>query len=331
MIPPEENKLGGVMCVAAPRRAQEDTPPKAEVVGFGTVEPAELVVVDHFPEVNTGAIWKQVGEYISGDAAIAVILLQQWGVQTGLIGTTLGDDARGRRTVRQLKELGVLGEIRTSPEVTTPYELGISDADGNRTYFWRREPSVLATLDSADLSLIEGARLLYVDWYDGHHILRAMDEAVRLGVPVFLNFEHGHQDPALVEVYAPYVSICQAVTDLAQREDNAEEVARRLLDRGICVALVTMAGSGCLAATRQERVWIQAPQVKVVDACTAGATFSAGFMYGHLRGWSLEDKVRFGVAAASLKCTVVGLRAFPQDQVQRLARQLRGQCSRSPA
>ena len=33
---------------------------------------------------------------------------------------------------------------------------------------------MLETLDTADLSLLDGARILYVDWYDGDHIVRAI-------------------------------------------------------------------------------------------------------------------------------------------------------------
>ena len=73
--------------------------------------------------------------------------------------------------------------------------------------------------------MIQEARLLYVDWYDGDHILRPMKEAMRWGVPVFLNFEYGHSDQELLACYAPYVTICQAITDDAQLQDNTEEIA----------------------------------------------------------------------------------------------------------
>jgi ribokinase len=63
--------------------------------------------------------------------------------------------------------------------------------------------------------------------------------------------------------------------------------------------------------------------VKVIDGCGAGATFSAGFIYGNLKGWELEQTVRFATAAASLKCTVIGPRAFPVDEASMLAEQLR--------
>ncbi len=66
-----------------------------------------------------------------------------------------------------------------------------------------------------------------------------------------------------------------------------------------------------------------APSMPVVDGCGAGATFSAGILYGYLRHWNLEDTAKFAIAAASLKCTVIGPRAFPLPQVKGLARQVR--------
>jgi len=294
-----------------------------KVVGFGTVSSATLVVVDRLPETNTGADWKEVTELIDDDAVLVVIILRGWGTRTGLIGTALGNDINGRRIARRLEELDIVGKVRISSKVKTPYEVIISDRDGNRTFFWNRDPEVLKTLDTVDLSMIQEAKLLYVDWYDGDHILRPMKEAMRWGVPVFLNFEYGHSDQELLACYAPYVTICQAITDDAQLQDNTEEIADRLLEKGISTALITMAKNGCLAATQEEAVRVYAPQMDVVDGCAAGSTFSAGYIYGHLQGWSLEAKVRFAVAAASLKCTVVGPRAFPQAQVQRLAGQLK--------
>jgi len=294
-----------------------------EVVGFGTVSSATLIVADRLPEANTGADWKEVTELIDDDAVLVVTILRGWGTRTGLIGTTLGNDISGRRIARRLQELDIVGKVRISSKVKTPYEVIISDGDGNRTYFWNRDPKVLKTLDTGDISMIREAKLVYVDWYDGDHILRPMKEAMRWGIPVFLNFEHGHSDQELLARYAPYVTICQAITDDAQLQDNAQEIADRLLEKGIPVALITMARNGCLAATREEVVRVYAPQMDVVDGCAAGSTFSAGYIYGHLQGWSLEAKVRFAVAAASLKCTVVGPRAFPQAQVQRLASELK--------
>ena len=142
-------------------------------------------------------------------------------------------------------------------------------------------------------------------------------------MPVFLNFEHGHADPELLKRYAGRAVICQAVTDAAQRGKVPPlEVAMKLLETGVQTALITMAEEGSLAVQGEQVIRVHAPHVHVVDGCGAGATFSAGFIYGHLKGWNLEESVRFATAAASLKVTRPGLQMFPVPEIQALAAQL---------
>src|SRR5574341_499286 len=155
-------------------------PPPPAYVGFDMLTPVAILVVDELPEHNTGALIREISEFIFDDAAIVACLLRQWDVPTGIIGSAVGDDERGHNLARQLAAWGVQGQVRHTKEFSTPLEVDISDKTGARTYFWKRDPELLATLDTADLSLLQGARLLYVDWYDGDHILRAMDEAARL-------------------------------------------------------------------------------------------------------------------------------------------------------
>ncbi len=296
----------------------------AEVVCFGMLTPVFILVVDELPEHNTGALIKDYSEFIFDDAAIVACLLRQWNVQSGLIGTTLGNDRHGRYLARQLKKMGILGKVRLSKHVRTPVEVDISDRTGARTYFWQRKPEVLQTLETADLSLLEGSRLLYVDWYDGDPIIRAMEEARRLGIPVFLNLEHGHQDVSKLNNYASRATICQAVTDVAQREaGDPLEVAQKLTDVGVDIVLITLAGEGCLVVQGNQAVRVWAPKVAVVDGCGAGATFSTGFIYGFLQGWDIERSACFATAAASLKVAHVGLQLSPIEEVMGVAQRLR--------
>ena len=287
--------------------------------------PVTIMVLDKLPKHNTGALVTEFSEFVFDDAAIIACLLRQWGLPTGMIGTTIGDDPRGHALADQLKEWGVQGKVRFSTEFKTPMEVNVSDKTGARTYFWHRPAEMLATLDTADLSLLQGSQLMYVDWYDGEPILRAMDEAKQLQVPVFLNLEHGHKDEELLRQYASRVTICQAVTDAAQlgKTRSMLQTARKLLNSGIKTALITMAKDGCLVAEGEVAVRVYAPRVKAVDGCGAGATFSAGFVYGYLNGWSLESSARFATAAASLKVTRAGLQMFSVQEIQALASRLR--------
>jgi len=295
----------------------------ARVIGFGMLTPVAILVVEKLPEHNTGALIKEVSEYIFDDAAIVACLLRQWDVPTGIIGTTVGDDARGHALANQLIEWDVKSEVRFSRNFKTPLEVDVSDETGARTYFWQREEKVLATLDDADLSMLDEAELLYVDWYDGDHILRAMDKAARLKLPVFLNFEHGHADPDLLKKYAGRATICQAVTDAAQKEDsNPLEVAQKLIHAGVQTALITLAGEGSLVVQGKQVLRIRAPRVVAVDGCGAGATYSAGFIYATLNNWTLSQSAKFATAAASLKVTRPGLEMYPVEEILAFAEQI---------
>ena len=294
------------------------TPPA--YIGFGMLTDVAILVVEQLPEHNTGALIKDVSDFVFDDAAIIACILRQWDVSAGVIGTAVGDDTRGRNLAQRLKKWGVQGEVRFLPDIKTPLEVDISDQTGARTYFWQREEHVLATLDTADLSMLEGAQMMYVDWYDGDHIVRAMDEANRLNVPVFLNLEHAHTDPALLDRYAGRARICQAVTDAAQKDESDPlDVALKLIRQGVETAIITLASEGSLVVFGDEAIRVYAPKMVAVDGCGAGATFSAGFIYGHLHGWSLEESVRFATAAASLKVTRPGLEMFPFEEIKALA------------
>ncbi len=305
-------------------RAENKLKPPA-YVGFGMLTPAFIMTLDKLPQRNTGALVHQVSEYVYDDAAIIACNLSQWKIPAGMIGTALGDDLLGRHVAETLRRLGVRGEPRFTKKYKTPLEVNVSDRSGARTYFWQRFPEMLKSLDNADLSMLNGAKLLYVDWYDGDHIIRAMNEARRLGAPVFLNIEHGHEDPNVMERYASRATICQAVTDDAQlgKKGAMLNVARKLLNAGIKTAIVTMARQGCMVVQGNEIIRAYAPKVRAVDASGAGATFSSGFIYGYLKGWNLEASVRFAIAAASLKVSRVGLEMFPVRQIKELAAAVR--------
>lgn len=301
--------------------------PAPSVVCVGMITPARVLTVESLPAWNTGAVWSEGAEFVSDDAAIVAGLLAGWGVPVELAGTALGDDDAGRRTVAALRDMGVSGKFVLRADLETPFEVNVSDSKGGRTYLWRRDERVLATLADADLSSVPSAKLVYADWYDAPSNLRALRAAAAGGVPAMLNVEHAHADAGAMNVLMPALpdtSIVQAVTDAAQLGGDALGVADFLTRNGASVALVTLASGGALAARRGARdaVHVAAPNIDVVDVCGAGATFSAGFIHAWLNGDGLERALRFAVAAASLKCARVGPVGFPEGRIRALAESL---------
>ena len=129
-------------------------------VGFGMLTPVYIMALDKLPKHNTGAIVHQVSEYVYDDAAIIACNLRQWGIPTGMIGTAVGDDLLGHYVADTLDGMGVQGKVRFTKKYKTPLEVNVSDKSGARTYFWQRSPEILSTLDTADLSMLKGAKLI---------------------------------------------------------------------------------------------------------------------------------------------------------------------------
>jgi sugar/nucleoside kinase (ribokinase family) len=56
-----------------------------------------------------------------------------------------------------------------------------------------------------------------------------------------------------------------------------------------------------------------------VDTTGAGDIFHAGFIYGLLQGWPLEDQLDFACAAAAMNCMASGARGGiqPVESIQK--------------
>ena len=290
---------------------------------FGVLSYLQLMVVDQTPVHNAGTPIRQLIDSYGDDAAIVAGMLHQWGQDTKLIPSAVGDDELGRKVAETVARLGVPVQVEVNPDVATVAELSIADPSGARTYFYQRTPELLATLDAANLAPLESSAYLYVDWYDGDHILRPMRAASKLGIPVLVNLEDQSANAGLLASLAPYTTACQVSVDNADSENDLESIAGGLLEAGMGTVLITGGSRGCLVADLAQRVRVSAPAVKVVDGNGAGSCFSAAFIYASLQGWNLEQCARFATAQSSLKCGVPGYQVATITEGERLAATLR--------
>ena len=289
-----------------------------DVVCFGFLTYCLLLMVDELPPKNGGALVRDSVDTVGDDAAIVASVLTNWRVPTRLISSPVGNDHYGETVTGHLNSWGVDVEHRVREGLTTPVEIGIVDADGGRTYFQRRDHSALAALQAPSSPQLSGAELLYVDWYDGPSVLPAMETAVSLGVPVFLNLESQYRNPSLSDLMG-CATICQVSMDEPGSSGSPVDTARSLINLGMETVLVTLGAEGCLVAQGQQAYCIRAPRVKVVDCYGAGAAFSAGIIYGFRAGWPLEGSARFATAYAGLKCQVAGIAGLSATEIQETA------------
>ena len=91
-------------------------------------------------------------------------------------------------------------------------------------------------------------------------------------------------------------------------EEATVSGARKMLDYGPHMAVVTLGKKGALAVTAEQAAQVPGLHVRAKDTTGAGDTFNAAFMTATLRRYPLERRLVFANAAAALSVTGMGPR-----------------------
>ena len=81
---------------------------------------------------------------------------------------------------------------------------------------------------------------------------------------------------------------------------DPSEAARRLLDRGVQLAIVKLGADGVLLATGRSETRVAGPAVEVLCGLGAGDAFGGALCHGLLSGWRPQRCVAFANAAGGL-------------------------------
>ncbi|KAK8580008.1 hypothetical protein V6N13_143149 [Hibiscus sabdariffa] len=139
--------------------------------------------------------------------------------------------------------------------------------------------------------------------------LEVIQAAIRIAKQEFLfvsldlaSFEmvRNFREPLVRLLESGDIDLCFAnedeATELLRGEENADpEAALGYLSKYCRWAVVTLGANGCIAKHGQEIVRVPAiGEAKAVDATGAGDLFASGFLYGLIKGLSLEDCCKVG-------------------------------------
>lgn len=298
----------------------EDMPKPLDVVCFGVLFPARVATVEEYPKADSGADILSLIESIGADAPITSLTLDGLGCRVGLISNDIGNDLDGRRLLNRFKRTDIVTTVTLLGDVSTPFCLNVVDRDGNRTWFTFLSNAVEGLL-TADLSLVCQTDILYVDAYPPiwQASVRAIDCAIELGVPIFVNLDCVPNEE-LGRRLQKGVSVIQRGA-VGQSIEQAREMAQTFFDSysaSLCV--ITMARHGVIYTNHSGTFYLPAHDVKVANTAGAGATFSAGLIFGRVQSWPDDETVAFANALAGLYCSVPsGISCFSATEVMEFA------------
>ena len=269
-------------------------------------------------------------EISGGSAANTLAGLAALGAQCAFNGQ-VANDQLGEVFAHDIHAVGI--DFDTAPRTEDPPTarcLIFVTPDGQRTMNTFLGASQFLPAAALNEEAIGGASVLYLEGYlwdpeEPRAAMRRAIEAARAAgrkvaftlSEVFVIDRHGDDFRALIAdglidiLFANHLELA-ALTG----EDDIEAGIAALAGK-VPVLVVTRSSDGAVAVAHGERAEVAAePIEQVVDTTGAGDLFAAGFLFGHVRGESLERCLRRGAIAAAEIISHYGAR--PEADLQAL-------------
>jgi ribokinase len=294
-----------------------------EVVGLGALNIDHIYKVERILEDGETVVLEAKSSP-GGSAANTVYGLAKLGVSAGFCGV-IGDNDDGKIVLRDFQQAGVdTSRIRVKRGAKTGSVLCLSDRQGRRSLYVLPGANNRLTIDGLDLTYINQARILHLSSFADDRQFKVMLKLIdRLDSSVKLSFAPGALyavkglktlAPILSQTYLLFINQNEI------RQLTSEDVingAESCLKQGCQNVVVTLGkGSRIRKATAvgyirdSENEYVIKPRDigAGMDTTGAGDAFAAGFLYGVLKGKSLEECGRLANIVAQFCISKIGAR-----------------------
>ncbi|MEM2946900.1 MAG: carbohydrate kinase family protein [Candidatus Bathyarchaeia archaeon] len=288
-----------------------------DVIGFGALNVDKLYKVNKIAGPEEEGFIKGFEEACGGSAANTIVGLARLGCKVGFIGK-IADDREGKMLLEDFRKEGVnTRSVIRAKNGRSGAVMGFVDEKGERALYV--DPGVNDTIsfDEIDMKYACQTKFLHLTSFVGDksfetqkRLVETLPEYVKVSMdPGELYARRGVKtlNPILKKtfVFMPNSLELSLLTGIEDYVKGAE----KLLDLGVKIVAVKLAGRGCYVTDGRESHHVEAFKVQIVDTTGAGDAFCAGFLYGLLNNRSLKECAKFGNFVASRCIMRMGARA----------------------
>jgi len=278
-----------------------------DVVGMGLNSVDFLCITPEFPKFNSKMKMLQFSRQGGGQVATALVALSRWGVKTKYIGK-MGDEELGQFSLRSLREEGVdVSSVTIEPD--TPNQMAMIIVDGptgERTILWDRDERLIYREGELRKADVRSGRLLHLDGHDIRAALRAARWAKEERIPTVIDLDKVEALTLELIREIDFVVTSARFPTLFTGISDREKAFRELQKQTPGFLCATLGHKGAMAFVDGQILYAKGVKMKAVDTTGAGDVFHAGFIYGLLQNWEVEEILRFANTAAALKCRDLG-------------------------
>ncbi|MGB3138294.1 MAG: ribokinase [Nodosilinea sp.] len=293
-----------------------DPPPTIHV--FGSLNMDLVCRTPHLPQPGETVLGNRFETLPGGKGANQAVAAAQLGAATALVGRVGADDF-GQQLLQGLQNAGVdAGGVVIDATVSTGIAAIAVDSAGQNTIVVI--PGANDRVDDHDVDrlvarLRSGEILLLQQEVPLPAVMAAAKAAKAHGATVIVdpapartNLPAEFFDP--IDILTPNHIEASQITGLNVTDlETAAIAARRLVERGVMAAIVTLGDRGAVVATKDRSFHQPALPVAAVDTVAAGDAFNGGLAVALAEAMTLEAAVQFACAVAAAAVAEPGAQA----------------------
>lgn len=293
-----------------------------DVVGLGLNAVDHLVTVSRYPSFNTKTPMNSHQQLAGGQVSSAMVGLQRLGLRASYIGK-VGYDNEGRILIDSLRDEGVEcdGVMIINGARTQSGVIIIEQFSGERTILWYHDDKTRIRPEEIEREQIVRAKVLHVDGYDTQAAIQAAQWAREAGMPVTADLDNIYDGLdellPLIDCLIMSQELTSKLAGVSPGADTERGALKKLQEKyGCYLVAMTQGARGALAFVDGQYIESSAFRPPAIrDTTGAGDAFRAGFIYGLVKGLSIEETMRTANAVAALSCRALGARAgLPGEQ-----------------
>jgi len=285
-----------------------------DILVAGEINPDLILTGDVIPAFDqTEKLVDSATLTIGSSSAIFACGAARLGLKVAFIGLC-GDDTFGRFMLDEMQKREVDVSNVIVPEAGQTGLSVILNQGADRAIL--THPGLISALAASDISdaLLQSARHVHVASYFLQTKLQPdlpglFRRARSFGLTTSLDTNYDPSEKwigfdellAVTNVFLPNEKEARSLTGESSIDLAADKLRSRVETIGI-----KLGAEGALGVRDREKVRVASIPAKVIDTVGAGDSFDAGFLYGYLNEWSLEQSLRLACVCGALSTQYSG-------------------------
>lgn len=287
-----------------------------DIIGWGALNVDRLCQVNEFAPTDGETFIYNETKSCGGSASNTIIGAAKLGLNVGYIGK-IGNDTNGKMMEDYLESNNVNTDHLIKSEGETGEVIGFVDNEGNRKLYVTPKINDKISNDDIDREYLLNTKVLHLTSFVGLNpedpsITTQFELLEEISSKVIVSF-----DPGMLYVnkgkdfmdklisYTDILLINETELLIATGEDTFEKAVEIIAPK-VEILVVKRSTKGSFIKKQDEEYSIGIFEVDAVDTTGAGDAYNAGFLYGYIKGYSLETAGIMGSYIAAQSTTQTG-------------------------